>query len=87
MDFLKLYLGIGGLLSLYLAAYYFLNRNNLAKPISEATLILRMIVYAILWPFCVKTMFSKNIVDFATISEPFLPDFDKSYETQLKIRQ
>jgi hypothetical protein len=84
MDYLKIYLGIGCLMSLYFAAYYFLNSRNLAKPISESTLLLRMTYYAMLWPFCVKTMFSKDNLDFASISEPLIPEFKKSYKAQLK---
>jgi hypothetical protein len=34
MEYLQFYLGIGCLLSLYLAFYYFINRKNLSKPIS-----------------------------------------------------
>ena len=84
MEYLQIYLGIGCLLSLYLAFYYFIHRKKLSKPISEISLLKRMIVYALLWPICVKTMLSKNIVKLASVSEPLLPDLNKSYESRMK---
>lgn len=84
MKYLLIYLGIGCLLSLYLASYYFISRKNLSKPISEIELLRVMLVCALLWPLCVKTIFSKNIEKLASVSEPLFPDLNESYERRMK---
>jgi hypothetical protein len=84
MKYLLIYLGIGCLLSLYFASYYFISRKNLSKPISEKELLGVMLFCALLWPLCVKTIFSKNIEKLASVSKPFFPDLNESYETRMK---
>jgi type I restriction enzyme M protein len=61
MEYLKMYCGVGLFFSAWLAGYYQLNRNTIARPDSWKGIIEKMLGMIILWPIIVRLSIRKNI--------------------------
>jgi hypothetical protein len=85
MEYLKIYCGVGLFFSTWLALYYQLNRNTIARPDSWKGIIEKMLGMIILWPIIVRLSIRKNIANLAI--KPFSYKFDMNPECEPEARQ
>lgn len=85
MEYLKIYCGVGLFFSAWLAGYYQLNRNTIARPESWKGILENMSWLIILWPIIVRLSINKSIAHLAV--KPISYKFEMSPDCEPEARQ